>query len=315
MKRKCLFLFLYLSIFMLAFWLGVWTAWAEGYAHYVPDYAKVNIVPILQQERLDAEDYEVLFRQTGMNRSGVDELWVKGRQWDLLHLQEHFFADVETMCLRDFFVLQSERVVKTGTDEKPEAHEEISVRGLEREQRAATKEKFFLPTVQTGDILISFSGHVFGWRNGHAAIVVDAAEGMTLEAITLGSDSRICNINKWAEYPCYALMRLKGISPEEQEKIADYAEENLLGISYRLLSFSGDSKVASAGELKKNKQNGRESLSGTHCAHLVWSAYAHFGYDLDSDGGVVVTPRDIFDSDLLEVVQLYGLNPTVVEME
>ena len=30
------------------------------------------------------------------------------------------------------------------------------------------------------------------------------------------------------------------------------------------------------------------SVTGTHCSHLVWLAYFHFGYDLDSDSGMIV---------------------------
>lgn len=297
MKRKCLFLFLWFSLFMFAFWLGVWTAWAEGHAHYTPEYAQIDIIPILQKEELEETDYEMLFRQTGMTQVGIDELWEKERQSDLLYLRKRFFAEVDLECLRDNLVVQSERLVNTMDAE------------------------YFLPAVQTGDILISFSGHVFGWRNGHAAIVVDAEEGLTLEAITLGSTSRICNIEKWAEYPCFALLRLKGATAEERARIAEYAEENLVDISYRLLSFSGDKLVADNETLREQEQEGadamvsRDSLTGTHCSHLVWSAYVHFGYDLDSDGGLIVTPRDIFDSDLLEVVQIYGLNPEVVGTE
>ena len=48
---------------------------------------------------------------------------------------------------------------------------------------------------------------------------------------------------------------------------------------------------------------------GVHCAYLVWYAWNHFGYDLDSDGGRLVTASDLLHSDLLEVVQLYGMAP------
>ena len=304
MKRKCLFLFLCFSLFVFAFWVGVWTAWAEGHAHYTPEYAQVNIVPIMQKEQLDEADYELLLQQTGLSRPGVDELRENDRQKELLYLQERYFAEVEMVCLRDNFIVQSERLVRVGAGmagaNVVDAGEVGGmVRRMEQSAQGAEKQ-LFLPTVQTGDILISFSGHVFGWRNGHAAIVVDAKAGQTLEAITLGSDSRICGIGKWAEYPCFALLRLKGATAEERETIAKYAAENLVGVDYRLFSFAGDSEG---------------TLTGTHCSHLVWSAYACFGYDLDSDGGLVVTPRDIFDSDLLEVVQIYGLNPVVAGLE
>ena len=51
----------------------------------------------------------------------------------------------------------------------------------------------------------------------------------------------------------------------------------------------------------------QELPQATQCAHLVWSAYHHFGWDLDGNGGLVVTPRDLIRSDQLDVIQIYGL--------
>ena len=157
----------------------------------------------------------------------------------------------------------------------------------------------FLPTVQDGDILITFNGHVFGWRSGHAAIVVDAEERLTLEAIMPGCDSGICGLESWEEYPGFALLRLKGASAQERRQIAAYAREHLTGLPYSLTAFT-ESGGAGAGTMP---------LSGTQCAHLVWYAYHQFGYDLDSNGGFVVTPEDLYRSSLLELVQIYGLPP------
>ena len=85
-------------------------------------------------------------------------------------------------------------------------------------------------------------------------------------------------------------MRLKGITGEQQAQIAEYALEEFVDVPYSLFAFT-------------------DSSASTQCAHLVWAVYRHFGYDLDSDGGAVVTPGDIFRSDLLEAVQVYGLDP------
>jgi hypothetical protein len=40
---------------------------------------------------------------------------------------------------------------------------------------------------------------------------------------------------------------------------------------------------------------------------LVWYAYQRFGYDLDSDGGFLVTPKDISDSEELIIIQKFGI--------
>jgi hypothetical protein len=34
-----------------------------------------------------------------------------------------------------------------------------------------------------------------------------------------------------------------------------------------------------------------------------------FGYDADYDGSWLVTPKDIANSDLFEIVQIYGVDP------
>jgi hypothetical protein len=45
---------------------------------------------------------------------------------------------------------------------------------------------------------------------------------------------------------------------------------------------------------------------------VVWYPYERYGYDLDSDGFWLVTPKDIANSDLLEVVQVYGADPEAI---
>lgn len=93
-------------------------------------------------------------------------------------------------------------------------------------------------------------------------------------------------------------MILRPKFPKEfREQVAEYAKENLLGVKY---SFA-------VGILSK-KYN-EDSFTRTQCAHLVWYAYRHFGVDLDSNGGLVVTPPEMANSPYVEVVQIYGFDP------
>lgn len=266
--------------------LALWTAAAESHAHYTPEYAQVDLLPLLQKQTLTEEEYTVLFRQTGLAKVGVDMLYASGRQDELPYLQQRFFAKAEVECSRDNLLVRSERLVDIAS--------------------ACD----FLPAAADGDILVTLSSHVFGWRSGHAAIVVDAENRLTLEAIMPGCDSRICSLDDWREYPGFALLRLKNASKEEREQVAAYAQDYLVELPYRVTSFTGLSLsggAAAKGEAMSSE--GALSISGTQCAHLVWYAYHRFGYDLDSDGGFVVTPDDLYHSDLLELVQIYGLDP------
>lgn len=303
--------------------LALWTARTEAFAHYRPEYAQVDLQPILRKEILTEEDYSLLYLQTGLARAGVDELCASGRQEELLCLQQRLFDDAEVVCLHNNLFIRSERladsVVPGGGAGELKACSD-NPEGQACTEKAVAYDVF--PTIQTGDILITFSGHVFGWRSGHAAIVINAEKRLTLEAITLGCDSRICSLDDWEEYPSVAVLRLKGASPWEREQIAAYAMEYLQGLPYRLTAFAvfdgGDGLPSGAAPMEAVPEGlasvgtgifPKNSLTGTQCAHLVWYAYRNFGYNLDSDGGFVVTPEDIYRSKLLEIVQIYGISP------
>lgn len=94
-------------------------------------------------------------------------------------------------------------------------------------------------------------------------------------------------------------MRVKNVSSEIRSQVADYAKETLYDIPYRL----------SAGFIGEKAPETTEPYFGMQCAYLAWYAWNHFGYDLDSDGGRLVTSADLLHSDLLEVVQIYGMEP------
>ena len=91
--------------------LALWTARAEAYAHYRPEYKQIDLRPMLQKDELTEEDYSLLFRQTGLARAGIDELRAAGRQEELLYLQQRYFADPEIECLHYNLLIRSERLV------------------------------------------------------------------------------------------------------------------------------------------------------------------------------------------------------------
>ena len=143
--------------------------------------------------------------------------------------------------------------------------------------------------IQNGDILVTDSTYCLCFRHGHAALVVDAAKGITLEAFGLGTESEYSRLGEWRRYPHVLVLRLR--APKEvRQAVADYAKQNLVGIPYRLSPGMVDDKDMD------------EMYWGTQCAHLVWAAFEARGYDIDGDGGWLVTPSDFTSSVLLEIV-------------
>lgn len=231
-------------------------------------------VPDYSRITLDEDtDYKTIFLQTGLGRSAVDKLLATGDFEAILDAQNAFFHPPEAKCtpLLDWFT-REDRLETPGTP---------------------------LMDLQPGDILVTLSTHTAGWRHGHAGLVI--RDGTTLESIVLGTDSTLVNSTHWNNYSNYAVLRPKGITPELQQQVVDYSMEHLLGVPYRLTS----------GLLFPKATDPEEGHFGLYCSYLVWYAWNHFDYDLDSDGGRLVTAYDLLHSDLLEVVQLYGMDPRI----
>ncbi len=143
--------------------------------------------------------------------------------------------------------------------------------------------------IQNGDILVTDSTYCFCFRHGHAALVVDAERGITLEAFGIGTDSEYSRIREWRRYPHVVVLRLKA-SEQERNQVAQYAREHLVGVPYMLSPGMIDDKDMD------------EEYWGTQCAHLVWSAFSACGYDIDGNGGWLVMPSDFTVSELLRIV-------------
>lgn len=227
----------------------------------------------LNNERLSEEDYSVIFSQTGLGKSAADKLIATNQAARLQDYYDYYTMDKDFECVREGIFANHEYI----TDSEGEM---------------LTNPPF--ADIQDGDIIITLNIHSLGWRHGHAAIVTDAENGVTVQAVMMGEDSNYGSFEEWENFPCVAVLRAKNLSSGERKKIAEFAEDNLTGIKYSLFADAFKSP---------NIENLPET---THCANLVWYAFMQFGIDIDSDGGTVVTPNDILNSDNLEIVQIYG---------
>jgi len=256
----------------------------EKEGHYTPSYAKLDIGKIIE-DGIQEDEYKDLFLQTGLGKSSIEGIIESNQNYveELKEYQNNFFAENNYECDRITII--------TGEEQSVDAE-------------GKTTGKFKIQGLEDGDILISFSTHSLGWRHGHAAIVVDSSKGTTLESMVLGKDSEYQYYKKWEKYPTFIQLRIRegvleqvgGNRQEVEKKLRNIAEIKLNGVPYGLFAGIPFKYV--------------ENIDKTHCAHLVWYAYKELGIDIDSDKGIFVTPYDMANSDLLEVVQIYGIDPT-----
>lgn len=251
--------------------LAVSEAVTDESAHVIPSYEKLDILPILEKEEWSEEDYDILYHQTGVGKAALDVL--KGDNDYILEFQEALFYD--------------------GT-----LSHELAAFSTPHDYY----EDFCAPLIplQNGDVIVTSSCHTFGWRNGHAGLVVDATIKMTLESIAPGMNSCKAEASWFQSAANFIVLRLKDVSYEERAKIASDAAKNLYNVPYSITVGIFSSKDQGA------------TPSATNCSHLVWQAYFNAGYDIDADGGPVCTARDIAMCELFEVVQVYGFDPDLL---
>lgn len=247
-------------------------------ASYTPKVSPIDLTPILSKQTLDEADYLLIFEQTGIAEPLVQELRTMPHFTEkMLKFQADYLKKRKFKWIYLFPCTFEERLVD-------EAHNEMI--------------GYDLGPYHNGYIFFTKAAHSLGWHHGHCGLVVDEKHGKTLEAIHMGEGCALQDVYKWQYYPSFKMMRLKDVSLEKQNEIASYAYENLINAKYQLISF--------------RYKEPSFIPSKTQCALLIWQAFYHFGYDLDTHKQLFVTPKAICRSPLLELLQMYGFNPKKV---
>ncbi len=225
---------------------------------------------------LGEEDYLRVFKYTGLGQAAVDNLRNKGAGDTILYYGANFQKESRYLCNRNGILTYDEYL----SDDN---------------NRLIWNPEF--ADLQNGDILVTLSIHTLGYRHGHAAVVVDAEHGLIAHSVRFGENSRVDSINEYRKYPLVAVLRLKGNSERTGQEIADYINNEMMDIPYNLLA-------ATHKEIKDG------APKTTQCAHFVWYAYMKSGYDINSDGGWLVSPADILECNEFDIVQVYGFDPS-----
>ncbi len=184
--------------------IGTWSTHKEE-GNFVPDYKKIDISALLDKTELGGEDYDLLYRQTGLTEIGIARELKRGEagKRKISEIQAAFFTPREVvrkyvaawMCID-------------------------VVRGA-------------APNVmlETGDIIVSASTHISSLRIGHAGLVVDGEKGEVLQATAYGENTLIGDVTDFTSRINFLVLRPKA-SAETKQKVAAYAKENLVGIPY-----------------------------------------------------------------------------------
>lgn len=276
-KRSCILRKIGIFILILIlFGYLIQRYWAHKDKRFVPNYPKVTLS--------EESHNQTIFLQTGLGEPAIKKLRKEGEFQKILQMQEIFRGQPQVDCvsLLGWFTME-DRI-------------NLSQQGLKSDIEKEGVLPFFVD-IQPGDIILTLSTHSIGWRHGHVALVID--ENTTLECMTWGQNVTYGNLENWRSYSDIAVLRVKGVTPQLQQKVVEYGQEKLYDTPYHL----------TAGLLKEKAPAIDAPEFGSQCAYMVWYVWKQFGYDLDSDGGRLVTAYDLLHSENLEVVQLYGMNP------
>lgn len=243
-------------------------------AIYSPSVQREDLTILLNRASLTDADYSQLLDQTGLGRPSVDALLEQSDgKARIIAFQQSYYTKAQ-MFTEKLNPFTSQETLIMNSQSK--------------------SDDFGLAPLKNGDILMTKSTQTLFWRHGHCGIVIDAENGITLESLEPGTISMKQDISKWRYYPTLKVLRLKNADEKVIADIIKYSQNNLTGIKYRILAAKCQSGIIP---------------KSANCSQLIWQAFNNYGYDLDSNKGMLVTPEDIAKSPLLEIVQIKGFNP------
>lgn len=204
-RRLAIWLSVFTFVVMVLSFLQIGVVYADKtWEHFCPDYEQVDLMPILMQENLSDDDYELVYRQTGLTKLGVDGLLERGEIDRILRIQTAFFKE-QTVYVDHF---------------NPYTYSE------------EIKDVIPMAQLEVGDILVTDTVRVSWLRYGHSALVVDPNEGLALESMSPGTSSTFNSVSDFSKLATFMILRPK-IPAEKKQEIVNYATANLYGLPYR----------------------------------------------------------------------------------
>ncbi len=271
--------------FAIAFWVSDGTAYV-----WTPPYDMLpesELKAVYEKEELGDGDYELLFEQTGLTKVGIDRARQKANGWArVAAVQKSYFK---------------QRGVKTELYAPLVCTDRLDGDSAE------------IIYLERGDILITSSTHFSGFRIGHSAIVTSST-GRVFQSNQVGVASGYATASEmFGNRINFMVVRIKpeyfsdSKTDDRQyrdnlDRVTSYIEQDLKDVPYSVFT----------GVFTK-----KDSLAGTSCAHMIWYGFKHFddvnggkfNLDLDSNGRLLVVPKNISESPYVELVQTFGFDP------
>lgn len=271
--------------FFIAFWVCDKTAyvWTPGYARLSED----NLRNLYETADTD-EEFQILFEQTGLTKIGIERARERKFGWlRVKQIHENYFTPRE--AVNDYYC----PLICTDFINEP------------------SKEIY----LEKGDILITSSTHFSGFRIGHSGIVADPENEFPVwQASQVGESNGYATVDDgFTSRINFMVVRIKpevfGAESARDEKYIKAMED----VADYIVNDLKDSKYTPFTGVFTNKNNAKY----TSCSHLLWYGFLHFddknggqrNVDLDPNGGLLVTPKDISRSPYVELVQTFGFDP------
>lgn len=279
-----------LGFTLLGFYIGFWVLHGKLRSWH-PDYdilSTEELKAIYDKESLSDNDYQILFEQTGLTKIGIDRAKTHQYGWNrVLSIQKSYFKE-RGIARLDYAPLVCTEFMN-GTS--------AEIIYLER-----------------GDIIISSSTHFAGFKIGHAAIVTDGTSGQIYQSNQVGVANGFDNAYEmFANRLNFMILRIKPEYFSENGVDDDSYRNNLDRVAEYISTQFGDVPYSVFTSVFTKK----DSMKTTSCSHLLWYGFKHFddenggrfNLDLDSNGKVLVMPKDISESPYVELVQTFGFDP------
>ena len=156
----------------------------------------------------ERRDYELIYKQTGLTRLGVDPLLEEKNIGEILRIQDAFFSERDYYydCFAPF----------TGRFEKK--------RG-----------RYPNAPLCDGDIIFCPATYLSSSVLGHTAIVVDGEVGRIAEAYGFGAGFDTTLSASFFVYPAFVILRPK-VDEQIKQQVAQYTKTELVGAEYDILA-------------------------------------------------------------------------------